>query len=67
MHMFRCVSRRDEQHDVALNTGWRDRMNDVGSSQFPLACYVTSHDSNPGYSHTPCSLCLCGDKDSNLG
>jgi hypothetical protein len=26
---------QDEQHDVTRNTVWRNRMHDVGSSQFP--------------------------------
>ncbi len=61
------VDYQDEQHNIALDTVWRNRVDDVGSSQFPWTYYVTPHGSNPGYAHPLCPPCLCGDKGSNLG
>ena len=58
---------QDEQHDVARNTVWRNRINDVGSSQFLCTRSITPHGSHPGYPHSLCPPCLCGDKGSNLG
>ncbi len=58
---------RDAQHDVARNTGWRNRMHNVGSSQFLWTCSVMPRGNNPDYTHPLCPLCLCGDKGSNLG
>ncbi len=52
---------RDEQLDVARNTVYRNHPNDVGNSQFLRTCYITPHGSNPGYTRSLCTLCLCGE------
>jgi len=58
---------QDEQHDVARNTVWCNRMNDVESSQFPWTRSITPHGSHSGYPHSLCPPCLCSDKGSNPG
>ncbi len=58
---------QDEQHGIALNTGWCKPHNDRESSRFLWTRYVTSQVSNSGYTHPLCAPCLCDDKGSNLG
>lgn len=57
---------QDAPHEVAFNTGWRNRTHDVGGSHFLWTCSVTTHCSNLGYPHPLYPPCLCGDEGSNV-